>query len=169
MQESIHAAMTVVRSRATVLGIEDDYFHQRDFHVHVPEGATPKDGPSAGIGMCTAIVSAITNIPVLADVAMTGEITLRGEVLPIGGLKEKLLAALRGGVKNVIIPHENKRDLKEIPDNVKQGMSIHPVRWIDEVFELALVKQPSPLVKSRKRKPAAKKKSTAKAKRKRAN
>ena len=167
MQESIHAAMTVVRSRSAVLGIEDDYFHQRDFHVHVPEGATPKDGPSAGIGMCTALVSAITNIPVCSSVAMTGEITLRGEVLPIGGLKEKLLAALRGGIKRVVIPYENQRDLKEIPDNVKEGMEIHPARWIDEVLEHALVRQPSPLVK--RRASGVKKKTASKAKRKRAH
>ncbi len=138
MQESIHAAMTVVRSRAAMVGISEDFFQKHDFHIHVPEGATPKDGPSAGIGMCTALVSAITQIPVRADVAMTGEITLRGEVLPIGGLKEKLLAALRGGLKHVIIPEENKRDLKEIPKIVTQGLKIHPVKWIDQVFELAL-------------------------------
>lgn len=138
MQESIHAAMTVVRSRAKMLGIPEDFFHSSDFHVHVPEGATPKDGPSAGIGMCTAIVSTLTKIPVRADVAMTGEITLRGEVLPIGGLKEKLIAALRGRVKRVIIPTENKRDLKEIPKNITQNLDIIPVRWIDEVLELAL-------------------------------
>ncbi len=118
-----------------------------DFHVHVPEGATPKDGPSAGIGMCTALVSAITRIPVRADVAMTGEITLRGKVLPIGGLKEKLLAALRGGIKTVIIPGENKKDLKEIPNEVTHGLQIHPVEWIDEVLQLALTSTPVPLVK----------------------
>ena len=114
-------------------------------HVHVPEGAPPKDGPSAGVGMCTALVSALTGIPVRADVAMTGEITLRGEVLPIGGLKEKLLAALRGGIKTVAIPQENERELKEIPANIKQGLEIKPVRWIDEVFTLALQRQPEPL------------------------
>ncbi|MBA2654772.1 MAG: endopeptidase La [Gammaproteobacteria bacterium] len=138
MQESIQAAMTVVRSRAKLLGIPEDFFHAYDFHVHVPEGATPKDGPSAGIGMCTALVSTLAKIPVRADVAMTGEITLRGEVLPIGGLKEKLIAALRGRVKTVIIPAENKRDLKEIPKNITQNLDIRPVRWIDEVLEVAL-------------------------------
>jgi ATP-dependent Lon protease len=142
MQESIQAAMTVVRSRAKIFGIPEDFFHSYDFHVHVPEGATPKDGPSAGIGMCTALVSTLTRIPVRADVAMTGEITLRGEVLPIGGLKEKLIAALRGRVKTVIIPAENKRDLKEIPRNITQHLDIRPVRWIDEVLELALENLP---------------------------
>lgn len=142
MQESIHAATTVVRSRAELMGVASDYFQNHDFHIHVPEGATPKDGPSAGIGMCVALVSAITQIPVKANVAMTGEITLRGEVLPIGGLKEKLLAALRGGIKHVIIPSENKRDLKEIPKIVTQGLKIHPVKWIDEVFEIALQHTP---------------------------
>ncbi len=143
MQESIQAAMTVVRSRAKVLGITDEEFHQKnDIHVHVPEGATPKDGPSAGIGMCTALVSALTNIPVKASVAMTGEITLRGEVLPIGGLKEKLLAAHRGGILVVIIPEENEKDLVEIPDNIKKALEIHPVRWIDEVLEIALSHHP---------------------------
>ena len=144
MQESIHAAMTVVRSRAKSLGIPEDFYDKFDFHVHVPEGATPKDGPSAGIGMCTALVSAITQIPVRADVAMTGEITLRGQVLPIGGLKEKLLAAHRGGIKHVIIPMENKKDLVEIPDNVLKKLTIHPVENIEQVLELAL--QRSPLV-----------------------
>lgn len=138
MQESIQAAMTVVRSRAKIFGVPEDFFHSFDFHVHVPEGATPKDGPSAGIGMCTALVSTLTRIPVRADVAMTGEITLRGEVLPIGGLKEKLIAALRGRVKTVIIPAENKRDLREIPKNITQHLDIRPVRWIDEVLEIAL-------------------------------
>ncbi len=147
MQESIQAAMTVVRSRSEAYGVEADYFQNHDFHVHVPEGATPKDGPSAGIAMCTALVSAITRIPVRADVAMTGEITLRGKVLPIGGLKEKLLAALRGGIKTVIIPGENKKDLKEIPHEVTHGLQIHPVEWIDEVLQLALTSTPVPLVK----------------------
>jgi ATP-dependent Lon protease len=146
MQESIQAAMTVVRSRADKLGIPWDFNERDDIHVHVPEGATPKDGPSAGIGMCTALVSALTKIPVRADVAMTGEITLRGEVLPIGGLKEKLLAAHRGGIREVIIPEENKQDLKEIPKNIKQGLIIHPVRWIDQVLDLALRQRPVPLV-----------------------
>ena len=145
MQESIQAAMTVVRSRASALGIAKDFYEKNDIHVHVPEGATPKDGPSAGIGMCTALVSALTKIPVRADVAMTGEITLRGEVLPIGGLKEKLLAAHRAGIKTVIIPEENRRDLKEIPKNIKQGLEIKPVKWIDEVLQIALPYQPEPL------------------------
>ena len=145
MQESIKAAMTVVRSRALSLGIKPDFYRAVDVHFHVPEGATPKDGPSAGVGMCTALVSALTGIPVRADVAMTGEITLRGEVLPIGGLKEKLLAALRGGIKTVAIPRENERELKEIPANIKQGLDIKPVRWIDEVLALALQRMPEPL------------------------
>ncbi len=145
MQESISAARTVVRSRARILGITDDFFDNHDIHVHVPEGATPKDGPSAGIGMCTALVSAITKIPVKADVAMTGEITLRGEVLPIGGLKEKLLAAHRGGISTVLIPEDNEKDLTEIPKNIKQKLDIRPVRWIDEVLEIALSKAPKPL------------------------
>ncbi len=142
MQESIQAAMTVVRSRTEKLRINEDFYEKRDIHVHVPEGATPKDGPSAGIGMCTALVSSLTGNPVRADVAMTGEITLRGEVLAIGGLKEKLLAAHRGGIKTVIIPHENERDLQEIPDNVKADLAIHPVKWIDEVLTLALEQPP---------------------------
>ena len=142
MQESIQAAMTVVRARAEKLRINADFYEKRDIHVHVPEGATPKDGPSAGIAMCTALVSSLTGNPVRADVAMTGEITLRGEVLPIGGLKEKLLAAHRGGIKRVLIPKENERDLEEIPDNVKQDLEIYPVRWIDEVLELALQDNP---------------------------
>ncbi|MFT5716212.1 MAG: ATP-dependent Lon protease [Oleiphilaceae bacterium] len=138
MQESIQAAMTVVRSRTEKLRINGDFHEKRDIHVHVPEGATPKDGPSAGVGMCTALVSSLTGNPVKADVAMTGEITLRGEVLAIGGLKEKLLAAHRGGIKTVIIPIDNARDLEEIPDNVKADLTIHPVKWIDEVFAIAL-------------------------------
>ena len=142
MQESIQAAMTVVRSRTEKLRINDDFYEKRDIHVHVPEGATPKDGPSAGVGMCTALVSSLTGNPVRADVAMTGEITLRGEVLAIGGLKEKLLAAHRGGIKTVIIPKDNERDLKEIPENVKADLSIHPVKWIDEVLSLALEQPP---------------------------
>jgi ATP-dependent Lon protease len=145
MQESIKAAMTVVRSRAVSLGIDEDFYQTKDIHVHVPEGATPKDGPSAGGAMCTALVSALTNIAVRSDVAMTGEITLRGEVLPIGGLKEKLLAAHRGGIKRVLIPEKNVRDLKEIPQNVIAGLEIIPVRWIDEVLEKALVRMPVPL------------------------
>jgi len=142
MQESIHAAMTVVRSRSVVLGLSDDFFETHDFHVHVPEGATPKDGPSAGIGMCTALVSVVKKIPVKADVAMTGEITLRGQVLPIGGLKEKLLAAQRGGIKHVIIPIENKKDLTEIPENVLKKLTIHPVDTIEEVLSIALDSNP---------------------------
>ncbi|MBX9608894.1 MAG: endopeptidase La [Gammaproteobacteria bacterium] len=145
MQESIKAAMTVVRSRARSLGIKPDFYATNDIHFHVPEGATPKDGPSAGVGMCTAMVSALTGIQVKASVAMTGEITLRGEVLPIGGLKEKLLAALRGGIKQVVIPKENERELSEIPANIVQELDIKPVRWIDEVFELALQRMPEPL------------------------
>ncbi len=148
MKESIDAAVTVVRSRFDKLGIAGDFYEKTDIHVHVPEGATPKDGPSAGIGMCTALVSALTKIPVRCDVAMTGEITLRGEVLPIGGLKEKLLAAHRGGIREVIIPEENRRDLKDIPKNIKQGLTIHPVRWIDQVLELALRTKPIPTVVS---------------------
>ncbi|MCZ6641745.1 MAG: endopeptidase La [Gammaproteobacteria bacterium] len=144
MQESIQAALTFVRSRSAVLGIADDFHEKFDLHIHVPEGATPKEGPSAGIGMCTAVVSVITRIPVRADVAMTGEITLRGQVLAIGGLKEKLLAAHRGGIKHVIIPKENERDLKEIPENVKANLSIYPVKWMDEVLELALERMPEP-------------------------
>ncbi|MCE0557589.1 MULTISPECIES: endopeptidase La [unclassified Motilimonas] len=142
MQESIQAAMTVVRSRAEKLRINSDFYEKRDIHVHVPEGATPKDGPSAGIAMCTALVSSLTGNPVRANVAMTGEITLRGEVLPIGGLKEKLLAALRGGIKTVLIPHENVRDLEEIPENVTRELEIIPVRWIDEVLAVALQESP---------------------------
>ena len=142
MQESIQAAMTVVRARADKLGINGDFYEKRDIHVHVPEGATPKDGPSAGIAMCTALVSSLTGNPVRSDVAMTGEITLRGQVLPIGGLKEKLLAAHRGGIKTVLIPDENKRDLEEIPDNIVADLDIHPVKTIEEVLTLALEKSP---------------------------
>ena len=145
MQESIQAAFTVVRSRSKALGLNSDFHEKFDLHIHVPEGATPKDGPSAGVGMCTALVSVLTNIPVRADVAMTGEITLRGQVLRIGGLKEKLLAAHRGNIKTVIIPADNERDLAEIPDNIKADLKIVPVRWIDEVLEHALQYQPTPL------------------------
>ena len=145
MKESVEAARSVVRSRSARLGIKDEMFEKRDIHIHVPEGATPKDGPSAGIAMTTALVSVLTGIPVRADVAMTGEITLRGEVLPIGGLKEKLLAAHRGGIKLVLIPEENVKDLTDIPDNVKNSIEIQPVRWIDKVLELALVRKPEPL------------------------
>ncbi len=145
MLESITAAQTVVRSRAKSLGVPVDFYEKQDIHIHMPEGATPKDGPSAGVGMCTALVSALTQIPVRADVAMTGEITLRGQVLAIGGLKEKLLAAHRGGIKTVIIPEENVRDLKEIPENIKQDLQIKPVKWIDEVLQIALQYAPEPL------------------------
>jgi ATP-dependent Lon protease len=145
MKESVEAARTVVRSRARSLGIKDEQFDKRDIHIHVPDGATPKDGPSAGAAMTTALVSSLTGIPVRADVAMTGEITLRGEVTAIGGLKEKLLAALRGGIKTVIIPEENVKDLAEIPDNVKQGLEIVPVKWIDKVLSIALERHPVPL------------------------
>ncbi|MFA6051905.1 MAG: endopeptidase La [Methylobacter sp.] len=147
MKESIEAAMTVVRSRSEVLGIDNELFQKNDIHIHVPEGATPKDGPSAGIGMCTAIISALTKIPVRACVAMTGEITLRGEVLPIGGLKEKLLAAHRGGITTVLIPAENEKDLVEIPENIKRNLEIKPVHWIDEVLEVALQHMPVPIDK----------------------
>ncbi len=146
MQESIQAAMTVVRSRAEQLGIESDFHEKKDIHIHVPEGATPKDGPSAGIAMCTALVSTLTGIPVRADVAMTGEITLRGEVLPIGGVKEKLLAAHRGGIRTVIIPEENRKDLVEIPKNIQAKLDIRPVKWIDQVLDIALAEKPRPRV-----------------------
>jgi len=162
MQESIQAAMTVVRGRAETLGLDADFHQKNDVHIHVPEGATPKDGPSAGIGMCTCLVSALTQIPVRADVAMTGEITLRGEVLPIGGLKEKLLAAHRGGIKIVIIPEENEKDLVDIPKNIKQHLDIRPVRWIDQVLEIALTHPPQPAEKGAKSKTAAGKKTTKK-------
>ncbi len=145
MQESIQAALSVVRSRSRRLGIAEDFYQKNDIHIHLPEGATPKDGPSAGIGICTAMVSCFTGIPVRADVAMTGEITLRGEVLPIGGLKEKLLAAHRGGIKTVLIPQENVKDLAEIPDNIKNRLDIHPVKWIDQVLEMALERKPEAL------------------------
>ena len=146
MKESVEAARTVVRSRARGLGIKDEMFEKRDIHIHVPDGATPKDGPSAGAAMTTAFVSALTGIPVRGDVAMTGEITLRGEVTAIGGLKEKLLAALRGGIKTVLIPEENAKDLQEIPDNVKSGLEIVPVKWIDQVLRVALERQPVALL-----------------------
>ena len=156
MTESIQAAMTVVRSRAGVLGIDQDFHQKLDVHVHVPEGATPKDGPSAGVGMCTALVSALTDIPVKSEVAMTGEITLRGEVLPIGGLKEKLLAAHRGGIETVLIPHENEKDLAEIPKNIKDKLNIVPVKWIDQVLEVALQHMPVPVADSKAAKDEAK-------------
>jgi ATP-dependent Lon protease len=145
MQESIQAALTVVRGRAMTLGVRKDFHQENDLHIHVPEGATPKDGPSAGVGMCTALVSVLTGIPVNADVAMTGEITLRGQVLKIGGLKEKLLAAHRGGITTVVIPHDNASDLKEIPDNIKADLEICPVKWIDEVLQIALQDSPTAL------------------------
>jgi ATP-dependent Lon protease len=148
MQESIQAALTVVRSRSQALGVDPKFYESNDIHVHVPEGATPKDGPSAGIAMCTALVSALTSIPVRADVAMTGEITLRGEVLPIGGLKEKLLAAQRGGIQTVLIPHENVKDLADIPDTVKSRLNIEPVRWIEDVLKTALERMPEPRTES---------------------
>ena len=145
MKESVEAARTVVRSRAARLGIKDELFEKRDIHIHVPDGATPKDGPSAGAAMTTAFVSALTGIPVRADVAMTGEITLRGEVTAIGGLKEKLLAAHRGGIKTVLIPEENAKDLQDIPANVKNQLEIVPVKWIDQVLEVALESVPQAL------------------------
>lgn len=154
MQESIQAAMTVVRNRAASLGLEDDFYEDKDIHIHVPEGATPKDGPSAGIGMCTAIVSSMTGIPVKSSVAMTGEITLRGEVLPIGGLKEKLLAAHRGGIETVLIPYENEKDLADIPETVLEKLEIKPVRWIDDVLAIALQNAPTPLDSVTEGKPA---------------
>jgi ATP-dependent Lon protease len=145
MQESVQAALSVVRGRSRALGIPDDFYQKNDIHIHLPEGATPKDGPSAGIGICTAMVSALTGIAARADVAMTGEITLRGEVLPIGGLKEKLLAANRGGIKTVLIPEDNVKDLTEIPENIKNRLDIHPVKWIDQVFDMALERKPEAL------------------------
>ncbi len=167
MKESVSAAWSVVRSRAESVGLAPDFYEKKDIHVHVPEGATPKDGPSAGIAMTLAMVSAFTKIPVRADVAMTGEITLRGEVLPIGGLKEKLLAALRGGIKHVLIPKDNVKDLEEIPENVKTGLTIHPVKWIDEVLALGLESQPEswigPSVAEIVKEPASKAKSRSKA------
>ena len=157
MKESIEAAMTVVRSRSEILGIDADFYQKNDIHIHVPEGATPKDGPSAGVGMCSAIVSALTKIPVRSDVAMTGEITLRGEVLPIGGLKEKLLAAHRGGITTVIIPSENEKDLVDIPENIKENLNIKPVHWIDEVLEIALQYMPTPINKADEKQGSTKK------------
>nr|WP_029407511.1 endopeptidase La [Thiomicrorhabdus sp. Milos-T2] len=145
MQESVQAAMSVIRSRSKTLGLDDDFYETNDLHLHFPEGAIKKDGPSAGIAICTAITSVLTKIPVKANVAMTGEITLRGEVLPIGGLKEKLLAALRGGIKTVLIPQDNVRDLADVPEEVKNQLDIHPVQWVDEVLELALTEEPKPI------------------------
>ncbi|KES14365.1 ATP-dependent Lon protease, bacterial type, partial [Gilliamella apis SCGC AB-598-P17] len=158
MQESIQTALTVVRSRAEKLGINNDFYEKRDIHVHVPDGATPKDGPSAGIAMCTSLVSTLTGNPVRSDVAMTGEITLRGEVLPIGGLKEKLLAAHRGGIKTALIPIDNVKDLEDIPDNVKSEIEIKPVKWIDEVLTIALQSNPfgiEPVIGKAKRRKAS--------------
>jgi ATP-dependent Lon protease len=148
MQESIQAALSVVRTRSRKLGVKEDFYQKNDIHIHLPEGATPKDGPSAGIGIVTAMVSVLSGIPVRSDVAMTGEITLRGEVLQIGGLKEKLLAAHRGGIKTVLIPEENVKDLVDIPDNIKNKLEIVPVKWIDKVLEIALERQPDPLPES---------------------
>ena len=150
MQESIQAALTVVRSRAESLGIQPNFYEKFDIHIHVPEGATPKDGPSAGGAMAIALISVLTGIAVRADTAMTGEITLRGQILKIGGLKEKLLAAKRGGIKNVIIPKDNQPDLQEIPDQIKDSLNIIPVEWVDEIVSLALEKEPLPLKKSNK-------------------
>jgi ATP-dependent Lon protease len=155
MQESIQAALTVVRKRAKQLGIADDFYQKSDLHIHLPEGATPKDGPSAGIAICTALVSVLTGVPVRADVAMTGEITLRGEVLPIGGLKEKLLAAVRGGIRTALIPEENVKDLNEIPDNVKNALEIIPVKWIDQVLECTLERMPEPVAEAAPAQPDA--------------
>jgi ATP-dependent Lon protease len=164
MQESIQAAMTVVRNRAESLGIDPEFYQQNDVHIHVPEGAIPKDGPSAGIGMCTALVSVLTGIPVRSTVAMTGEITLRGEVLPIGGLKEKLLAAHRGGIQTVVIPEENKRDLQEIPKNIQQNLEIKTVRWIDEVLQVALARLPEPRLREGEKAEVSQKSTTKKTK-----
>jgi ATP-dependent Lon protease len=155
MQESIQAAMTVVRSRASILGLDPDFYQKVDVHIHVPEGATPKDGPSAGVGMCTALVSALTKVAVRSDVAMTGEITLRGQVLPIGGLKEKLLAAHRGGIRTVLIPDENTKDLADIPQNIKDNVEIRPVKWIDEVLQIALKHMPAQIATAATDKPPA--------------
>jgi len=152
MQESIQAALTVVRSRAESLGIQPNFYEKFDIHIHVPEGATPKDGPSAGGAMAIALISVLTGIAVRADTAMTGEITLRGQILKIGGLKEKLLAAKRGGIKNVIIPKDNQPDLQEIPDQIKDSLNIIPVEWVDEIVSLALENEPLPLKKGNKAK-----------------
>ena len=155
MKESVQAAEMYIKSRAPSLGVKPTIFDRKDIHVHVPEGATPKDGPSAGVAMVTAIVSVLTGIAVRKDIAMTGEITLRGEVLPIGGLKEKLLAAHRGGIKTVLIPQENVKDLAEIPDNIKNRLDIHPVKWIDQVLEFALERKPEPLAEKPEAPPPA--------------
>ena len=156
MQESIQAALTVVRSRARSLGIKTDFYEKNDIHIHVPEGATPKDGPSAGGAMAIALISVLTNIPVRADTAMTGEITLRGQILKIGGLKEKLLAAKRGGIKNVIIPKENEPDLQEIPKQITSSLNIIPVEWIDEIISIALESEPTPKLNTPKSKTSKK-------------
>ena len=155
-QESIQAALTVVRSRARSLGIKTDFYEKNDIHIHVPEGATPKDGPSAGGAMAIALISVLTNIPVRADTAMTGEITLRGQILKIGGLKEKLLAAKRGGIKNVIIPKENEPDLQEIPKQITSSLNIIPVEWIDEIISIALESEPTPKLNTPKSKTSKK-------------
>jgi ATP-dependent Lon protease len=160
MQESIQAALTVVRSRSEKLGISQDFYEKFDVHIHVPEGATPKDGPSAGVGMCTALISVFTGIPVRSDTAMTGEITLHGQVLKIGGLKEKLLAAKRGGIKRVIIPADNEADLREIPSQITHALEIIPVRWVDEVIAQALSSEPKPAKKKRVSKNISKNKTT---------
>ena len=157
MQESIHAALSVVRSRAIKLGIDETFYEKKDIHIHFPEGATPKDGPSAGIGITTAIISTMTGIPVRSDVAMTGEITLRGEVLPIGGLKEKLLAAHRGNIKTVVIPEQNAKDLADVPEEIKNKLEIIPTQWIDKVIDIALVKKPQPITAKQNHKEVDKK------------
>ena len=162
MQESIQAALSVVRSRSESLGIDPKFYEDQDIHIHVPEGATPKDGPSAGAAMATALTSVLSKIPVRADVAMTGEITLRGEILRIGGLKEKMLAAKRGGIKVVLIPEGNVRDLKEIPENIKAELDIKPVRWIDEVLDIVLTRQPIPWEKEDETEKSTSKKSSSK-------
>ena len=157
MQESIHAALSVVRNRAVKLGIDETFYEKKDIHIHFPEGATPKDGPSAGIGITTAIISTMTGIPVRSDVAMTGEITLRGEVLPIGGLKEKLLAAHRGNIKTVVIPEQNAKDLVDVPEEIKNKLEIIPTQWIDKVIDIALVKKPQPITAKQNHKEVDKK------------
>ena len=157
MQESIHAALSVVRNRAGKLGIDETFYEKKDIHIHFPEGATPKDGPSAGIGITTAIISTMTGIPVRSDVAMTGEITLRGEVLPIGGLKEKLLAAHRGNIKTVVIPEQNAKDLVDVPEEIKNKLEIIPTQWIDKVIDIALVKKPQSITAKQNHKEVDKK------------
>jgi ATP-dependent Lon protease len=161
MQESIQAALTVVRSRSEKLGIPSNFYEKYDVHIHVPDGATPKDGPSAGVGMCTALISVFTGIPVRSDTAMTGEITLHGQVTKIGGLKEKLLAAKRGGIKRVIIPEDNAADLREIPSQITHALEIIPVRWVDEVINHALTAEPKSIKKRRTSKSPSKLKSSS--------